>query len=62
MDRWDGIALVGLVMVGVGLWFVYWPLALIVPGVALVGLGVVGAARGGGERPGRGSRGEDGRE
>lgn len=49
MDRWDGLALVGLVMVGVGLWFVYWPLALIVPGVALVGLGVMGA-RGEGRR------------
>lgn len=37
------MALVGLGMVGVGLWFVYWPLALIVPGVGLVGLGVYGA-------------------
>ena len=43
MDRWDGLALVGLVMMGVGLWFVYWPLALIVPGVGLVALGVAGA-------------------
>jgi CHASE2 domain-containing sensor protein len=56
MDRWDGIALVGLVMVGVGLWFVYWPLALIVPGAALVGLGVVGARRGGETRDGRSAR------
>lgn len=46
MDRWDGIALVGLVMVGVGLWFVYWPLALIVPGVGLVAVGVMGARNG----------------
>lgn len=43
MDRWDGLALVGLVMVGAGLWFVYWPLALIVPGAGLVALGVLGA-------------------
>ena len=37
------MALVGLGMVGAGLWFVYWPLALIVPGVGLVAMGVVGA-------------------
>lgn len=43
VDRWDILALVGLVMVGVGLWFVYWPLALIVPGVALIALAVIGA-------------------
>lgn len=43
MDRWDMIALVGLALVGVGLWFVYWPLALIVPGVVLVGVGLFGA-------------------
>lgn len=54
MDRWDGLALVGLVMVGVGLWFVYWPLALIVPGAGLVGLGVMGARNAGG-KGGRGA-------
>lgn len=43
MDRWDIMALVGLVLVGVGLWFVYWPLALIVPGVVLVIVGLFGA-------------------
>ena len=37
------MALVGLGLVGVGLWFVYWPLALIVPGVGLVVLGLYGA-------------------
>ncbi len=37
------MALVGLGMVGVGLWFVYWPLALIVPGVVLVIVGLFGA-------------------
>ena len=43
MDRWDVMALAGVVLVGVGLWFVYWPLALIVPGVLLIALGVAGA-------------------
>lgn len=43
------MALVGLGMVGVGLWFVYWPLALIVPGVGLVVVGIFGARNRGGE-------------
>lgn len=43
MDKWDLIALAGLAMVGVGLYFVYWPLSLIVPGAGLVVLGVMGA-------------------
>lgn len=46
MDKWDALALAGLVMVGVGLYFVYWPLALIVPGAALVALAIFGARRG----------------
>lgn len=46
MDRWDAVALVGLGMVGVGLWFVDWRLALVVVGVALMGLGVMGASNG----------------
>ena len=46
MDRWDVMALAGLVLVGVGLWFVYWPLALIVPGVVLLVVGLVGARNG----------------
>lgn len=53
MDRWDGLALVGLGMVGVGLGFYDWRVALVVVGVALVGLGVMGARNGGGR--GRGS-------
>lgn len=43
MDRWDWIALVGLALVAAGLWFVWWPLALIVPGVVLLVVGIVGA-------------------
>ncbi len=49
MDRWDVMALVGLGMVGVGLWFVYWPLALIVPGVVLLAVGIFGARNGTGD-------------
>lgn len=40
-------------MVGVGLGFYDWRVALVVVGVALVGLGVMGARNGGGR--GRGS-------
>lgn len=36
IDTRDVIALVGLVLLGAGLYFVYWPAALIVPGAALV--------------------------
>lgn len=46
VDRWDGLALVGLAMVGVGLWFVDWRAALVVVGAALVALGVLGARNG----------------
>lgn len=53
MDRWDGLAGVGLVMVGVGLWFIYWPLALIVPGALLVIVGVMGARNGERAREGK---------
>ena len=56
MDRWDVVALVGLGLVGAGLWFVYWPLALIVPGAVLVVVGILGARNAGSE--GRGDRGE----
>jgi hypothetical protein len=43
-DRlWDALALTGVLLVTVGLVAVYWPLAMIVPGIALVVLGVYGA-------------------
>jgi hypothetical protein len=44
MDRFDVLFLLGLVMVGWGLYLVYPPLALIVPGVVLGVVGLVGAS------------------
>ena len=43
VDRYDWLATVGLVLLAVGLVWVWWPLALIVPGVALLAIGVIGA-------------------
>ena len=43
MDRYDLLAVVGLVLLAVGLVWVWWPLALIVPGVVLLAIGVIGA-------------------
>ena len=52
MDRYDWLAVVGLVLLAVGLVWVWWPLALIVPGVVLLAIGVIGATgRGSGSRP-----------
>lgn len=53
VDRYDLVALAGLALVGVGLWFVYWPLALIVPGAALTAVGLLGAWRTGRGGPAR---------
>lgn len=36
IDANDVVALVGLGLLGYGLWWVYWPLAFIVPGVLLL--------------------------
>ena len=47
MDRYDLIFLVGLGLVATGLVWVWWPLALIVPGVILLVVGLVGAILGG---------------
>lgn len=41
-DLYDLLALAGLVMLGVGLWWVWSPLGLIVPGGILVIVGVIG--------------------
>lgn len=49
LDRFDILTLLGLALLTAGLGFVYWPLALITPGVFLLAVGVAGA---------RGSRGE----
>ena len=45
IDRYDLLAGVGLALVAAGLVWVWWPLALIVPGVALLALGIIGAMR-----------------
>ncbi len=47
MDRYDLIFVAGLVLVSVGLVWVWWPAALIVPGVVLVLVGLAGAIFGG---------------
>ena len=45
MDKYDFVTLFGLILVAAGLYFVYWPLALIVPGVVFVVIGVIAARR-----------------
>lgn len=45
MDTFDALGIIGLVLLAAGLWFVYWPLALIVPGAVLLGVALAGAAR-----------------
>lgn len=41
VDLYDGIALVGLILLGVGLWLIWPPLGLVVPGGLLLVLGIV---------------------
>lgn len=48
MDRYDLLTLIGLALLAGGLYLVYPPMALIVPGVVLVAVGVIGAWRRGG--------------
>jgi hypothetical protein len=45
MDRFDVLATVGFVMVGIGCALIYAPLGLIVPGAGLIGLAMLGARR-----------------
>ena len=54
VDRYDVLAAVGLVLLAVGLVWVWWPLALIVPGVVLLAIGLIGAM-GRGPSPRRGA-------
>ena len=54
VDGHDVLVVVGLGMVGAGLWMISVPLALCVVGVMLLGAGLLGAWRKG---AGRGSRG-----
>ena len=52
VDRYDVIAVAGLLLLAMGLIWVWWPLALIVPGVVLLAIGVIGAmGRGPSSRP-----------
>lgn len=44
-DKWDAMFAVGLVAVAVGFWFVYAPLAAIVPGACLMFLAMSGAMK-----------------
>lgn len=45
MDIYDALGALGLILLAVGLYFVYPPLALIAPGVVLLVAAVAGAAR-----------------
>lgn len=47
IDKFDIIALGGLILLTIGVFFVYEPLALIVPGVLLLCFGVVGGLNNG---------------
>lgn len=42
MSRYDAVQYAGIALVALGLVFVYWPLALIVPGVSMVILAQIG--------------------
>jgi len=43
VDRYDAVSLIGLFMLAYGLYLVYVPLALIVPGAFLIVTGTMGA-------------------
>ena len=43
MDRYDVMVLLGLGLLAGGLWWIYPPLALVVPGALVLIAGVVGA-------------------
>jgi len=55
-DLFDLLALAGLVMLGVGLWWIWPPLALAIPGALLLAIGLVAAWLRGG-RPSSGPEG-----
>jgi len=52
MDRNDAVTLVGMGLLAAGLWMVYPPAALIAVGLALVGMGLMGAWAKAGRAPG----------
>jgi hypothetical protein len=43
LDRYDLVSLLGLALMAIGLYMVYAPLALIIPGALLIVAGVMGA-------------------
>ena len=45
IDAKDGLLVIGLAMLGFGLFFVYWPLTFIVPGTLITGLALYGSLR-----------------
>jgi hypothetical protein len=46
IDRYDIAAIVGLALVTIGVYFIYEPLALIVPGLLLLAFSIIGARHG----------------
>lgn len=42
MSHYDAVQYAGLALIAIGLVFVYWPLALIVPGLSMVILAQIG--------------------
>lgn len=47
VDGRDVLVLLGIVLVGTGLWYFDWRIALITVGVVLAALGLIGALRNG---------------
>ncbi len=45
IDVYDALAMIGLILLGTGLWLVWPPVSLIVVGAIMLIVGTVGAAR-----------------
>jgi hypothetical protein len=43
IDPWDTSVMIGSALTITGLAFVYWPAALLAPGIGLIALGILGA-------------------
>jgi hypothetical protein len=48
-DRWDVMAITGVLLVAAGLWMIYPPVAIIVTGILLLAVSWIGAQRSSGE-------------